>query len=50
MVEIFVSSQDDMVGIDGGIILNSRVWQASGHIKNFTDPLVECKIVIIALD
>jgi len=39
----FVSSQDDMVGIDGGIILNSRVWQASGHIKNFTDPLVECK-------
>ncbi len=39
----FVSSQDDMVGIDGGIILNQKVWQASGHLENFTDPLIECK-------
>jgi glycyl-tRNA synthetase len=33
-----------MVGIRGPIIMNPKVWEASGHIKNFIDPLVECKI------
>ena len=40
----FVQQRGDMVGIRGPIIMNPKVWEASGHIKNFTDPLVECKI------
>ena len=39
----FIHSRDDMVGIDGGIIMNPKIWEASGHIKNFKDQLVECK-------
>jgi len=39
----FVVQRPDIYGIDGGILLNPKVWQASGHIENFTDPLVECK-------
>ncbi len=39
-----VQERPDMVGIRGPIIMNPKVWEASGHIKNFTDPLVECKI------
>lgn len=39
----FVQDREDMVGIDGGVLLNPKVWEASGHIKNFKDPLVECK-------
>ncbi len=39
----FVQDRDDMTGIDGGIILSPKIWEASGHIKNFKDPLVECK-------
>jgi glycyl-tRNA synthetase len=38
----FVIGREDMVGIDSVIIENPKVWEASGHIKNFTDPLVEC--------
>ena len=34
---------DNIVGIDGAIITNPKVWEASGHIKSFVDPLVECK-------
>ncbi|MEK7548563.1 MAG: glycine--tRNA ligase, partial [Patescibacteria group bacterium] len=36
-----VGNRDDIVGLDSAIILNPQVWQASGHIENFTDPLVE---------
>src|SRR3989339_305261 len=39
----FVQERDDMVGIDAALIMNPKVWEASGHLKNFTDPLVECK-------
>ncbi|HAU66239.1 TPA: glycine--tRNA ligase [Candidatus Uhrbacteria bacterium] len=39
----FVSSRGDMVGIDAAIIMNPKVWEASGHVEGFTDPLVECK-------
>ena len=39
----FVRQRDDMVGIDAALIMNPKVWEASGHLKNFTDPLVECK-------
>ena len=32
-----------MVGIDAALIMNPKVWEASGHLENFSDPLVECK-------
>ena len=39
-----VYDREDVVGIDAAIIMNPQVWEASGHLKSFTDPLVECKI------
>ncbi|HXK37349.1 MAG TPA: glycine--tRNA ligase [Candidatus Paceibacterota bacterium] len=39
----FVQSRDDMVGLDAAIIMNPKVWEASGHVAGFSDPLVECK-------
>jgi len=39
-----VISRDDVVGLDSSILSHPRVWEASGHLKSFTDPLVECKI------
>ena len=39
----FVLSRDDMYGIDSAILMNSKVWEASGHIGGFHDPLVEDK-------
>jgi len=39
----FVHRRGDMVGIDAALIMNPKVWEASGHLKNFSDPLVECK-------
>jgi glycyl-tRNA synthetase len=39
----FVTERNDMVGLDSAIIQNPKVWEASGHLKSFTDPLVECK-------
>lgn len=41
--KMFVQQRPDMVGIDAALIMNPKVWQASGHLKNFSDPLVECK-------
>ena len=38
----FVRGREDMVGLDSAIILPRRVWEASGHVATFTDPLVEC--------
>ncbi len=37
-----VQERDDIVGLDGAILMHPRVWEASGHVENFTDPLVEC--------
>ena len=39
----FVKNRDDIVGIDAALIMNPKVWEASGHVANFQDPLVECK-------
>lgn len=39
----FVQSRDDVVGIDAALIMNPKVWEASGHVATFTDPLIECK-------
>jgi glycyl-tRNA synthetase len=38
-----VQENDDVVGIDGSIILHPRVWEASGHVASFHDPMVDCK-------
>ena len=35
--------RDDVVGMDGSILMNRRVWQASGHEGTFSDPMVDCK-------
>jgi len=39
----FVHARTDMVGIDSALVMNPKVWEASGHLENFSDPLVECK-------
>jgi glycyl-tRNA synthetase len=37
-----VTTRDDIVGIDSAVILAPQVWQASGHVATFSDPLTEC--------
>ena len=39
-----VRRRDDIVGIESSIIMHPKVWQASGHVDGFTDPLVDCKV------
>lgn len=39
-----IQLRDDVVGVDTAIMMNPKVWEASGHLEAFTDPLVECKI------
>ena len=39
--EFFVENREDMFGVDAAIIMNPKVWQASGHAATFADPLVE---------
>ena len=41
--KFFVQEREDMVPLDSAIIMNPRVWEASGHLENFSDELVECK-------
>jgi glycyl-tRNA synthetase len=38
-----VQERDDMMGMDTSILMNSKIWEASGHVTSFKDPLVECK-------
>ncbi len=38
-----VQERDDVVALDSAVILNPRVWEASGHVASFTDPLVDCR-------
>ena len=40
---MFVESRDDMYGIDSAILMNPKVWEASGHVAGFADPLVQCE-------
>lgn len=40
--KMFVDEREDMFGIDAAILMNQKVWKASGHVDTFTDPLVEC--------
>ena len=39
----FVHRRRNIVGLDAGILMHPRVWEASGHVQNFNDPLVDCK-------
>jgi len=39
-----VRRRDDIVGIESSIIMHPKVWEASGHVAGFTDPLVDCKV------
>ena len=39
----FIQDREDMVGLDGGILMSPKIWEASGHTEKFKDPLVECK-------
>lgn len=39
----FIEDRDDMLGLDSAILMNPRVWEASGHVANFADPLMDCK-------
>ncbi len=38
-----VTSREDVEGVDAGILMHPKVWEASGHVEGFTDPLVECR-------
>jgi glycyl-tRNA synthetase len=38
-----VQERDDMVGLDASILMHPKVWEASGHVEEFNDPLVQCK-------
>lgn len=40
--KFFVDGREDMYGVDAAILMNKKVWEASGHTATFTDPLVEC--------
>lgn len=39
----FVHARTDMVGIDAAIMMNPKVWEASGHVANFNDAMIDCK-------
>ena len=41
--QAMVQKRDDVVGLDAAILMHPKTWEASGHLQNFTDPLVDCK-------
>src|SRR3989338_2531558 len=41
--KFFVDSREDMYGVDSAILMNPKVWEASGHVGGFSDPMVECE-------
>ncbi len=41
--KMFVENRTDIYGVDAALLMNPKVWEASGHIGGFSDPLVECK-------
>ncbi len=41
--KMFVDNQDRIFGLDAAIIMNPKVWEASGHVSGFSDPLVDCE-------
>ncbi len=41
--DMFITRRSDMYGIESAILMNPKVWEASGHVQTFTDPLIDCK-------
>ncbi len=41
--KLMVDDREDMFGLDAAILMNGKVWEASGHVAGFSDPLVECE-------
>ncbi|MFA6550638.1 MAG: glycine--tRNA ligase [Candidatus Gracilibacteria bacterium] len=39
----FIQEREDMVGLDSSILMHPKVWEATGHVASFTDPLIDCK-------
>ena len=39
----FVQESENSYGVDAAILMNPRVWEASGHVASFTDPKMDCK-------
>ncbi len=39
----FVGNRDDVFGLESAILMPSRVWEASGHVRQFTDPMIDCR-------
>lgn len=42
-LRMFRDDRDDMYGVDAAILMNQKLWEASGHVAGFSDPLVECE-------
>ena len=42
-LSMFRDGRDDMYGVDAAILMNPKIWEASGHVSGFSDPLVECE-------
>jgi glycyl-tRNA synthetase len=42
-LKMFRDDRDDMYGVDAAILMNPKLWEASGHIAGFSDPLIECE-------
>ncbi|MBA3365170.1 MAG: glycine--tRNA ligase [Actinobacteria bacterium] len=43
-LEAMTQERDDIVALDSAVILHPKVWEASGHVSGFTDPLVDCRV------
>ncbi|KKW29010.1 MAG: Glycine-tRNA ligase [Parcubacteria group bacterium GW2011_GWB1_52_7] len=41
--ENIVGMRDEVFGVDAAILMNAKVWEASGHVTHFSDPMVDCK-------
>ncbi len=41
--KLMIDDREDMFGLDAAILMNGKVWEASGHVAGFSDPLVECE-------
>jgi len=39
----FMTYREDVEGLDAAILMHPKVWEASGHVENFTDPMIDCK-------
>ncbi len=42
--KVIVDTREDVVGLDSAILHHPKIWEASGHVSSFTDPLIECKV------